>query len=133
MAEWTLVAALIVAGAWLRQVNVAAPSLWWDELVEIRTADRPSVAEVWRAVRDGVAPGTGNAGAAPLDYLALHAWYRVAPAATPETLEWHHRVPALVFSIAALPLAWGLGRVVAGRVAAPRSRQVATRSGRKPF
>ena len=63
MAEWTLVAALIVAGAWLRQVNVAAPSLWWDELVEIRTADRPSVAEVWRAVRDGVAPGTGNAGA----------------------------------------------------------------------
>ena len=117
IAEWTLVAALIVAGAWLRQVNVAAPSLWWDELVEIRTADRPSVAEVWRAVRDGVAPGTGNAGAAPLDYLALHAWYRVAPAATPETLEWHHRVPALVFSIAALPLAWGLGRVVAGRVA----------------
>lgn len=114
--ESVLVVALVAGGAWLRWTHLGTPSLWYDELVHVRTADRESVGEVWRAARDGVMPGTGNAGAVPLDYLALHAWLRATAAPAPEGLERHHRVPSFVFSVLALPLAWALGRSAGGPV-----------------
>src|SRR5262249_34565506 len=85
--------------------------------VHIRTADQPDMASVWREVRDGVAPGTGNAAAVPLDYLALHAWLGATAAPPSATLERHHRVPAAVFSVAALPALWALARTLGGPVA----------------
>ena len=51
---------LIGGGTWLRWTHLGTPSLWWDEVVHVRTAEQPSVSAVWRAVRDGVA--------------ASHAW-----------------------------------------------------------
>jgi hypothetical protein len=114
--ECLVVVALIAAGVWLRWTHLATPSLWYDELVHIRTAEKPTVAAVWRAARDGAVPGSGNAGAVPLDYVALHAWTRIAPAPTPDTLERHYRMPAFLFAVAALPLAWALARSVAGPV-----------------
>jgi uncharacterized membrane protein len=112
--ELLLVIAIIAGGTWLRWVHLEAPSLWWDELVHVRIADQPTVSAVWRAARDGAAPGTGNAGAVPLDYLALHAWLRLTPAPAPEAVERHYRAPAFAFAVAALPLAWALGRTLGG-------------------
>jgi hypothetical protein len=114
VAEIVLVVALIGAGAWLRWCHLGTPSLWWDELVQIRTADWDDVGAVWRMARDGVAPGTGNAGAVPVDYLLLHAWLAATPPPSPANLERHYRVPAFAFAVAALPLAWWLGRTLAG-------------------
>src|SRR6185369_13752021 len=57
--ELLLVIAIIAGGTWLRWVHLEAPSLWWDELVHVRIADQPTVSAVWRAARDGAAPGTG--------------------------------------------------------------------------
>lgn len=109
-----LVVALVGAGAWLRWHHLGTPSLWWDELVQIRTADWDDVGAVWRMARDGVAPGTGNAGAVPVDYLLLHAWLAATPRPSPESLERHYRVPAFAYAVAALPLAWWLGRSLGG-------------------
>ncbi len=112
-----LVVALVGAGAWLRWCHLGTPSLWWDELVQIRTADWDDVGAVWRMARDGVAPGTGNAGAVPVDYLLLHAWLAATPSPSPENLERHYRVPAFAYAVAALPLAWAVGRALGGPAA----------------
>ena len=114
LAELLVVVALIVGGAWLRWYHLGTPSLWWDEIVHIRIAEQPTLAGVWRTARDGGAPGSGNAGAVPLDYLVLHAWLRATPTPAPESMERHNRVPAFVFAVAALPLAWVLGRGLGG-------------------
>jgi hypothetical protein len=116
-AELVAVAVLVAAGTWLRLVHLGAPSLWWDELVHIRTAEQPDVAAVWHAVRDGVAPGTGNAAAVPLDYLALHAWLGATSAPAPAALERHERTPSAIFSVAALPALWALARTLGGPIA----------------
>jgi uncharacterized membrane protein len=105
---------LVVAGTWLRWVHLGTPSLWWDEMVHVRIAEQPTVADVVRTAREGGQPGSGNAGAVPLDYLALHAWLAATPPPAPEALERHLRLPAFAFAVAALPLAWILGRMVGG-------------------
>ena len=115
--ELSLVVVLVVAGALLRWQHLGTPSLWWDEVVQIRTADRESAAAVWTATREGTSQGAGNAGAMPLDYLLLHAWTRLASAPSPSGLERHYRLPAFCSSVLALPLVWGLGRAVGGPVA----------------
>ena len=103
---WAFVAALVVgAGWWLRWHHLGAPSLWWDELIEIRMADLPSVWDVVRRVRLGVPPGAGNAGAVPLDYVLLWGWLRLVPMPAPEALETYFRFPSFVWSCALLPLA----------------------------
>jgi hypothetical protein len=112
--ELVLALGLVVGGTWLRWHHLGTPSLWWDEMVHVRTASEPTVNAVWRQVRDGVPPGAGNAGAVPLDYLALHAWLRATPPPAPEAIERHYRIPAFVFAAAALPLMWALGRAVGG-------------------
>ena len=112
-AELAIVIALIAGGTWLRWCHLATPSLWWDELVHVRIADQPTLPAMLRAAREG-APGTGNAGAVPLDYLALRTWLRLTPAPAPEAIERHYRVPAFAFAVAALPLAWALGRTLGG-------------------
>jgi hypothetical protein len=109
-----VVAALVAGGTWLRWCHLGTPSLWWDEIVHVRIAEQPTVAGVWRTARDGGAPGSGNAGAVPLDYLALHAWLRATPPPAPDAIERHHRAPAFAFAVAALPVAWALGRLLGG-------------------
>jgi hypothetical protein len=114
VAEIVLALALIGGGAWLRWHHLGTPSLWWDEFVQIRSADRDRVSTVWHAARDGVAPGTGNAGAVPIDYLLLHAWLVATPHPPPENLERHYRIPAFAYAVAALPLMWALARAHGG-------------------
>jgi hypothetical protein len=116
-AELAIVALLVVAGVWLRWVHLATPSLWWDEIVHIQIAEQPTVADVIRTAREGGMPGSGNAGAMPLDYVVLHAWLAATPAPAPEAFERHVRMPAFAFAVAALPLAWVLGRMLGGPAA----------------
>jgi len=103
---WGVVAALLVAaGCMLRWWHLGEPSLWWDELIEIRMADLPSVIDVVTRVRLGVPAGAGNAGAVPLDYVLLWAWLRTVPMPAPEALEAYFRFPSFLWSCALLPLA----------------------------
>ena len=100
--EWLAFALVVVAGGWLRWVHLGTPSLWWDELVEIRTATVGGLGDVLREVRLGIPPGSGNAGAMPLDYVLLHAFLRWVPLPTPAHLEAYFRFPAFLYGVAAL-------------------------------
>ena len=104
--ELGLFSVIVVAGCLLRTVHLATPSLWWDELVHLRTAQQSGWLEVFRAVKEGVPPGSGNAGAVPLDYLLLHGWLRAAPEPAAPWLEVYYRVPAFLFSCLALIVMW---------------------------
>jgi hypothetical protein len=116
--EAVAVVALLAVGVWLRAVHLGTPSLWWDELVHVRTAQAPDAGAVVRAVREGIAPAAGNAGAVPLDYLALHAWIALVPAPAPERLERYYRFPSFLFSCATIVALWWTARRIAGPVAA---------------
>ena len=100
--EVALFTAIVMGGAALRWVHLGTPSLWWDELVQIAMAQVGGVTDMLRVVRDGVPPGSGNAGAMPLDYLLLHAWLALAPDSGPAHLEIHFRLPAFTWSVGAL-------------------------------
>lgn len=113
-AELAVGAGILAVAAALRVVHLGTPSLWWDELVEIRTADRP-LPDLLRIVRQGVIPGSGNAGAMPASYLVLHAHLRTTAPPAPEQLEAYFRAPACAASIAAVAVLYGLGRAVFGR------------------
>jgi hypothetical protein len=115
-----VVAVAVVFGCVLRWWHLGTPSLWWDELVQIATADAGTAWEVVDRVRHGIPRGAGNAGALPLDYLALHLWLRLVPLpANPESLEAYHRFPSFLFSAATLvALAWYARRFFGERVAA---------------
>ena len=112
--EVALVAAIAGVALWLRLVHLGTPSLWWDELVQIRTAERP-LAAVLGTVRIGVSPNAGSAGAMPADYLLLHAYLRATPAPAPERLEAYFRTPACAASVAAVLALYILGRSLFGR------------------
>ena len=113
-AELGLVSGIVLAGCVLRTVHLATPSLWWDELVHVRTAQQSGWLEVLRAVKEGVPPGSGNAGAVPLDYLVLHGWLGMVPEPAPAWLEVYYRVPALVFSCLSLIAMWTFCRSTFG-------------------
>jgi hypothetical protein len=117
VAEILLVVALVGGGAWLCWHHLGTPSLWWDEFVQIRTAGWDTTDQVWHASRDGIVPGTGNAGAVPADYLLLHAWLATTSSPSPETLERYYRMPAFAYAVIALPLMWALARSVGGAAA----------------
>jgi hypothetical protein len=110
----------VVVGCVLRWWHLGTPSLWWDELVQISTADADTAWEVVERVRRGIPAGSGNAGAVPLDYLATHLWLRLVPVpADPEALEAYYRLPSFLFSCATLvALAWYARRFFGERVAA---------------
>jgi hypothetical protein len=114
LGEVALVVAIVAVAAWLRIVHLGTPSLWWDELVEIRTAER-SLAETLRLVRIGLGFGSGNAGAMPADYVLLHAWLHLVPPPAPERLEAYFRTPACAASIVTVLALYGLGRSLFGR------------------
>ena len=101
---------IVAGGAALRFVHLGTFSLWWDEIVHVWTAQGGTLADVWTQAKQGIPPGTGNAGAVPLDYLLLHLWLRVAPLASPDGLEVHFRLPAFVYACAALPALYAFGR-----------------------
>jgi hypothetical protein len=91
---------LLAAG--FRAVHLATPSLWWDELVHIQIAARPP-ALLLPGIKWGPVPHAGgNAGAMPLDYVLLHLYRAVTPAPAPEHLEAYWRLPAYVYSVAAV-------------------------------
>jgi hypothetical protein len=98
---------------WLRLVHLGTPSLWWDEVVQIRTAERP-LARTIGTVRFGVTPGAGSAGAMPADYLLLHAYLAATPRPSPERLEGYFRTPACLASVLAVPALWVVGRSAFG-------------------
>jgi hypothetical protein len=92
---------IALAGA-IRAWHLGGPSLWWDEIVHVQSAAGPGFADVWRAVREGIPPGLGNAGAVPLDYLFLHAWTRLVAPPDPTGLESYYRLPSLLWNTAAV-------------------------------
>jgi hypothetical protein len=118
--ERVVVAIAVVLGCVLRWWYLGTPSLWWDELVQIGTAEAETAWEVLDHVRRGIPSGAGNAGAVPLDYLAMHFWLQVVPLpARPEALEAYYRFPSFLFSCATLvALAWYARRFFGDRVAA---------------
>src|SRR5690606_33749643 len=69
-----------------------------------------TLADVWTQAKQGIPPGTGNAGAVPLDYLQLHLWLRLVPAGSPDLLEIPFRMPAYLYACAALPALYLFGR-----------------------
>jgi hypothetical protein len=117
LGEVALVAAIVAVAAWLRVVHVGTPSVWWDELIEIRTAERP-LAQTLHLVRGGIGFGSGNAGAMPVDYVLLHAYLHAVPPPRPERLEAYFRAPACVASIATVLALYVLGRSLFGRATA---------------
>lgn len=115
--EIVVVLAIVALGAWLRLVHLGTPSFWWDELVEIRTAERP-LAGVLREVRLGVGINSGNAGAMPVDYLLLSSYLRATTPPAPPSLETYYRAPSCAYSIAAAVALWALAHTLFGRATA---------------
>lgn len=102
---------LVVAGGCaLRLVHLGTFSLWWDEIVHVWTAQGGTLSGVWTQAKQGIPPGTGNAGAVPLDYLLLHLWLGLVPAGSPELLEIRYRMPSFLYACAALPALYAFGR-----------------------
>ena len=109
--EVAVVVAIVAIAVWLRVVHRGTPSLWWDELVEIRTAELPLVSLLQR-VRGGLIFGSGTAGAMPTDYVVLHAFLRATAAPAPTALEAHFRAPACAASVASVAALYLLGREI---------------------
>jgi hypothetical protein len=105
---------VIAAGVLLRAWHLGTPSLWWDEVIEIATAELPDVASVVRQVRDGIPPGRGNAGAMPLDYVLLHGWLGLGPPPTPRFVEVYYRFPAFLWASLGLVAIFACGRSLFG-------------------
>jgi hypothetical protein len=112
--EVALLCGIVVAGCLVRFVHLGTSSLWWDELVHVRTAQQPGWLAVFRAVKEGVPPGSDNAAAVPLDYLLLHAWLRLVPEPSPAWLEVYYRAPAALYSCLALVAMWAFCRTTFG-------------------
>lgn len=112
--EVALLVAIVGVASWLRVAHLGTTSIWWDELIEIATADRP-LADTLRIVRDGVGPGSGNGGAMPADYVVLHAYLSAVPRPAPRHLEAYFRAPACAASIAAVVALYVLARALFGR------------------
>jgi len=102
--ELVLLASVVTLGVVIRWWHLDGPSLWWDEVIHVGTAQQSDFWEVLRRVKLGSPPGAGNAGAVPLDYLLLHAWLGLVPVPDPRHLEAYFRFPAFVWS-ALTPLA----------------------------
>ena len=110
IADVLLVLLVVAGGCALRFVHLGTFSLWWDEIVHVWTAQGGTVADVWTHAKQGIPPGTGNAGAVPLDYLLLHLWLRAVPAGAPELLEIRYRLPSFLFACLALPALFAFAR-----------------------
>jgi hypothetical protein len=104
--EIALVVAILIAGWLLRLYHLNTISIWWDELVEIRTAESGGLLDVISQVKWGIPRGAGNAGAVPLDYVLLHLYMKAVPRPSPQFLELYFRMPAFLYSCAALALLW---------------------------
>lgn len=101
----------------LRAWHYGAPSLWWDELVEVITASR-ALPDVLREVRLGIPPGFGNTGAMPLDYVLLHVHMALVPMPAPEHVEAYLRFPALLWSVTTVAAVYACCRSVFDRTVA---------------
>lgn len=99
--------ALIAVGFGLRLYHLASQSLWYDEILQLDIAqgippDQGGVATIFPRLR-------GHA-AVPLDYLIAHFWILLGHG------EGWTRLPAVLVSTLALPVAYQLGRRLLGRV-----------------
>lgn len=109
-ADAAAVLVLMSVAAAIRIAPIGEMSLWWDELVHLQTASIGGFGDVLKAVKDGIPPGFGNAGAVPADYLLLNAWLRATPQPSPEWIEAYYRVPALLWSVLTVGLVYLYGR-----------------------
>lgn len=101
---------VFACGCALRLHHLGTFSLWWDEIVHVWTSQSGDLADVLREVKQGIPPGSGNAGAVPLDYVLLHLFLRLTPTPAPEWLEIYYRFPAFLCSCLAMPLLYAFGR-----------------------
>lgn len=91
---------IIVLAAALRLFHLEAVSLWYDEIGQVLV----SRASWWSAI----AGAASHAGAAPLDYLLTHFMLNIG------TSDGVLRLPAVLFGVGAVALAYLLGRSLFG-------------------
>lgn len=103
---WWPLAALTLAAAVLRLATLDIQSFWYDEAFTPVHVLHPSLAATWRAF-------VHTENTPPLWYLVVWAWSRIAG-----TGEVVLRLPSALAGIAAVPVAWGIGRELSGRRAA---------------
>ncbi|HWP66896.1 MAG TPA: glycosyltransferase family 39 protein [Candidatus Limnocylindria bacterium] len=115
--ELTIVLAILGIGWTLRWWHLGTPSLWWDEMVQLSFAGASDLWQVYRNVQTGVPPGSGNAGAVPLDYVLLHAWTWLVGRPPLELLEAYYRFPSYVWSCVGLIAFWAYVRTAFGALA----------------
>jgi len=116
--EGLVVVSLLALGSTMRWWHLGSTSLWWDELVHVSFASGPDAWGVFRNVQLGIPPGSGNAGAMPLDYILLHAWTWMVERPPLEQFEAYYRFPSYVWSCATLLALWAYARSAFGGVVA---------------
>lgn len=89
------IAGLTLLAFGLRLRELGAPSLWYDELLELDIVQGP-LAQIWPQLR--------RHAATPLDYYLLHGWVQLG------RQEAWVRFPALVAGTLAVPAIYALGR-----------------------
>ena len=104
--EWWPLAALIVLAAALRLGTLGLQSFWFDEAFTPVHVLHPSLAKTLDAL-------TKTENSPPLWYILEWVSYRLLG-----TGEWALRLPSALAGIALVPVAWGVGRELAGRRAA---------------
>jgi mannosyltransferase len=103
---WWPVAALILLGAALRLSTLGLQSFWFDEAFTPVHVLHPSLFKTLHSI-------TQTENSPPLWYIIEWLDYRLLG-----TSEWALRLPSALAGIALVPVAWGIGRELAGRATA---------------
>jgi len=104
--QWWPLAALTLLGAALRLSTLGLQSFWFDEAFTPVHVLHPSLFKTLHSI-------TQTENSPPLWYIVEWVDYRVLG-----TSEWALRLPSALAGIALVPVAWGIGRELAGRAAA---------------
>jgi mannosyltransferase len=104
--EWWPLAALIVLAAALRLSTLGLQSFWFDEAFTPVNVLHPSLFKTLHAI-------TLTENSPPLWYIVEWVDYRLLG-----TSEWALRLPSAIAGIALVPVAWAIGKELAGRAAA---------------
>jgi mannosyltransferase len=104
--QWWPLAALTLLAAALRLSTLGLQSFWFDEAFTPVHVLHPSLFKTLHSL-------TQTENSPPLWYIVEWADYRLLG-----TSEWALRLPSALAGIALVPVAWGIGRELAGRAAA---------------
>lgn len=109
---WVLVAALTLAGLWLRLYALDVVGLWWDEFVTLGRASWPLRDMLPSLAFEGPSDVSLDS-SPPLYHLLVHAGLALLPA-TDATV----KLPSILAGTLTIPVVWLLGRRLFGTVTA---------------